>query len=960
MTTEKSDPAFERQHIRQMPRYIYALIVIAALVIAITISYSTYISNRAVNVYSLQIDTIHEIRSSSTLAHLWAEELLLSDPDVTADEVMKYYDRSYDYVTAMLYGGSVHARTFSAVKDIDLQNILKELQLKILLCKDITEDRFSLKSGAVVGTDLDRRMDESFKDLLSTAISAETRLHAVIGKDMKVFYYVQSILIFLSVLLSAIVGVVVYRFDRRRSHDFLTIQHQNRRLNDLNDQLTAKEQQLRASNQQLMASEQQLKAANQQLMASEQQLMATNQQLRASDHALRESESRYRSLFRDMGEGVALHRVIYNEDGHPVNYEIININPQYEIILNISRDQAVGKTATEVYGSPEPPYLSIFAHVAETGQPYHFETYFPPMGKYFDISVSSFEKGYFATIFSDITERKRTEETLRLNESRLEILWDISQYKSTDIKDLLDYALEKAIQLTGSRLGYIYHYNEQRKEFILNSWSKNVMNECTIREKDTRYSLDKTGIWGEAVRQRRPVIVNDFQYPNALKKGYPEGHAHLNRFMTIPVFNDEKIVAVIGVANKAEEYDQTDIKQLTLFMNSVWKIFEYNLTVETRQQLETQMQKLESLGVLAGGIAHDFNNLLTAILANINFVSIRLNNDDRARLMLLEAEKACNRAQYLTKQLLTFSRGGAPVKNIVNPVEVITDSAQFAILGSRARCEFVFPDDLWSVDIDEGQIGQAINNLVINAVQSMPEGGTITITASNFDVTEESVPPLRKGPYVKISIADSGTGIAEEYLQRVFDPYFTTKQNGSGLGLAVTYSIINKHDGHITVSSERGTGTVFEIYLPATQQKVFREKPVDRPIPAGKGHILFMDDEEMVTAVAVEILQEYGYEVTPAGDGKDAIDLYKKMMDSGNPFDLVIMDLTVPGGMGGKETIEKLLEIDPDVKAIVSSGFSNDHVLSDFRQYGFKGIIAKPYKVNELCETVHRVINNLQ
>ncbi len=709
--------------------------------------------------------------------------------------------------------------------------------------------------------------------------------------------------------------------------------------------------------QQLRAAEQQLRATNQQLMASEQQLRATNQQLLASEQALRASEARYRSLFTDMSEGVALHRVIYDAEGSPVNYEVIDVNRQYEEILGIHRDAVVGKTATEIYGTTEAPYLAEYAGVAETGIPYRFETFFPPMKKHFSIAVSPFEKYHFATIFTDITGQKQAEALILLNQERLTALWEISQYKTESEMELLDFALEKAIRLTNSKIGYIYHYHDERREFVLNTWSRDVMKECRIMEKQTVYSLDKTGIWGEAVRQGKPIILNDYQSAHPLKKGYPEGHAPLSRFMTIPVTVNDRIVAVVGVANKDEDYDESDCRQLTLLMHSVWQILARLTAEDQRRFMETQMQKLESLGVLAGGIAHDFNNLLTAIMANVNLASIQMNPGDKLAERMAEAEKACLRAQDLTQQLLTFARGGAPVRKITPLVNIITETAQFALRGTNVKAAFNVQSDLASVDVDPGQISQAINNLVLNAAQAMPEGGLITVSATNVRLSDEGLLPLSAGDYVMISILDQGIGIPKEHLRKIFDPYFTTKQKGSGLGLAVTYSIISRHSGHITVESEPGMGTSFHLYLPAAAVQAVQQDQSDGPLARGKGRVLVMDDEEMVCAIAAEILRELGYEVSTARDGREALALYHAARENGIRFDLVIMDLTIPGGMGGREAVKKLLEADPGARAIVSSGYSNDPIMSEFRDYGFRGVITKPYRVGDLSTAVHRALH---
>ena len=367
-------------------------------------------------------------------------------------------------------------------------------------------------------------------------------------------------------------------------------------------------------------------------------------------------------------------------------------------------------------------------------------------------------------------------------------------------------------------------------------------------------------------------------------------------------------------------------------------------------------EKLESIGILAGGIAHDFNNLLTAILGNISLAKLITNPEDSVYERLVEAERASLRAKDLTKQLLTFSTGGAPVKKVVPISELILESARFALRGSDVKCEFSIAEDLWPVEVDEGQISQAIQNIIINADQAMPEGGTIHVSCKNMNIGENDIKSLRGGKYVMVSIKDHGVGIPADNLERIFDPFFTTKEKGSGLGLATTYSIINKNGGYITVESEVGVGTSFQLYLPASQKKIQKKEKKGRRIDVRKGRILIMDDEEMVRLVARTMLKRIGYDVEFAGDGSEAIDIYKKAIELNQPFDAVIMDLTIPGGIGGKEAVKRLLEIDPRVKAIVSSGYYNDPVMADFKKYGFCGVIAKPYTLEELSQTLHSLM----
>jgi two-component system cell cycle sensor histidine kinase/response regulator CckA len=366
--------------------------------------------------------------------------------------------------------------------------------------------------------------------------------------------------------------------------------------------------------------------------------------------------------------------------------------------------------------------------------------------------------------------------------------------------------------------------------------------------------------------------------------------------------------------------------------------------------------KLESLGLLAGGIAHDFNNILTAILGNISLAKLDRASPGHGLERLTEAERACFQAQALARQLLTFAKGGSPVKTSISVAELITESAHFAARGSQVRCEFVFPDDLWAVEADPGQTSQVFQNLIINAIQAMPSGGTIKIQGANLVLGPQSNLPLNPGKYVKISIQDQGLGIPANHLAKIFDPYFTTKQKGSGLGLATAFSIIKKHSAHITVESQLGQGTTFHIYFPAFDQKLIPPTPEEADLLAGSGNILVMDDEEMVLQVLDNMLKTPGYEVTMARDGGQALEMFTQAHTSGQSFAAVILDLTVPGGMGGQETLEKLRLIDPQVKAIVSSGYSDDPVIADFAKFGFSGVIVKPYSILELSHLLHKVI----
>ena len=385
--------------------------------------------------------------------------------------------------------------------------------------------------------------------------------------------------------------------------------------------------------------------------------------------------------------------------------------------------------------------------------------------------------------------------------------------------------------------------------------------------------------------------------------------------------------------------------------------------ISLRKKLEAEAfrsDKLESVGVLAGGIAHDFNNLLTAILGNISFAQMNVSPSDKIYKFLENAEEASCRARDLTQQLLTFSKGGMPIKQLIAVSDLLKSACKFALSGSKVKSEFSFAKTLFDIEADEGQLNQVFNNITLNAVQAMPNGGLISISAANFLQKADSTLPIKPGKYVKIKISDQGIGIPKEHLSQIFDPYFTTKDMGNGLGLTTVYSIITKHDGYIMADSELGRGTSFYIYLPASELKSEKIQKQDMIESRSTGRILVMDDEEIIRDLLRDILSNLGYEVSCVEDGHELITVYKQALEHKTPFDIVIMDLTIPGGMGGIETIKELHKIDTQVKSIVSSGYANDPVMSNFRDYGFNDVITKPYQMQELGDVIRRVLNGNQ
>jgi signal transduction histidine kinase/ActR/RegA family two-component response regulator len=565
----------------------------------------------------------------------------------------------------------------------------------------------------------------------------------------------------------------------------------------------------------------------------------------------------------------------------------------------------------------------------------------------------------FILLFT-IRVRRRVEESLRLAHSQLEVK---VEERTRDLSLLNEQLSEVNLQLieANGKLGHDIEARGKTEQELRKSQS--ILNKIFEANPDHLVVIDNNlriihsnWLGGYEYVPAEIRNLNPFCY-EAYNEGQDkpcESCAALEVFQTgKPVFK-EMYNARIG-------YLEIRAVPIVDESGNVLLVVEHIRDINEKKKMEEEIlkaQKLESLGVLAGGIAHDFNNLLTAIVGNISLAKMFADPATKAFDRLADAEKACERATGLTQQLLTFSKGGAPVKKTASVVQIITDSAGFMLRGSNVKCEFTLQKDLWAAELDEGQMGQVINNLIINADQAMPDGGVISVTAENITIDASGLLPLPEGKYILISIEDQGEGILPQNLTKIFDPYFTTKERGSGLGLATVYSIVKSHQGHLDVESSEGVGTVFRLYLPASEKEIetMEKNGSAAKSTAGSGRILVMDDEEIIREIALEILSHLGYEVDVCGDGQSALALYREALNSGKRYDAVIMDLTIQGGMGGKETMKELLGIDLTVKGIVSSGYSNDPILAHFSQYGFSGMVSKPYTVRELQETLQKLV----
>jgi PAS domain S-box-containing protein len=453
---------------------------------------------------------------------------------------------------------------------------------------------------------------------------------------------------------------------------------------------------------------------------------------------------------------------------------------------------------------------------------------------------------------------------------------------------------------------------------------------------------------------QRPPQVGDFLAPDDRERvvGY---YAQRLRGEAVPECYEADLVRKDGQRVTVE------IKPCVIVYQGRPAIMALLRDITDRKRLEEELlkaKKLESMGVLAGGIAHDFNNILTAILASVSLAKRYADPHSKMVGRLTVAENACRRAAELTHQLLTFAQGGAPIRRTAAITDLIRDSVDFALRGSNVRVDLTLPAHLWPVEIDPGQIHQVLHNVVLNAKQAMPQGGVIEIQADNLPSDADLPPLLPKGRWIKITLRDHGCGIPADQLPKIFDPYFTTKASGSRLGLAIAYAIVTKHDGSITVASDVGVGTTVTLYLPASAHLLVSTPDPPCPSVVWQGTVLVMDDDEVIRDVLVDILTQLGYQSQCARDGAEVIALYQQAWDAGQPFTAVLLDLTIPGGMGGRETIAYLRAIDPQVCAIVSSGYANDPLMANFSAYGFRGVLSKPYTAEGLNNALLRALEH--
>jgi PAS domain S-box-containing protein len=592
------------------------------------------------------------------------------------------------------------------------------------------------------------------------------------------------------------------------------------------------------------------------------------------------------------------------------------INKEAERIFEVKKEELLNRVFWEIFpGERGSEFFEQCRSAEAHSAAVHFETHWGLVNRWVEVHVYPSGDG-LSVYFQDISDRKRAERELAAERERL------------------------VVTLRSIGEGVIATDNGGRVVLM------NIVAEAL-----TGFTQDEAA----GFPLSRIFYLADQQWPNFLSSmGSPDAVPDGSE---VRHFNGATLID----RNFREIPVDVSLATITAPAGEQWGVVLVFHDISEKQKTELELlraEKLESLGIMAGGIAHDFNNLLAAILANLQLAQAKLNKGNDISKYLRESIAVSRRASDLTKQLLTFSRGGAPVRKAASVADLTRETAGFVLRGSKIRLILDLPEDLRPAEIDTGQISQVIQNLIINAKQAMPDGGTVTITGANLAVDRNG--RFAPGDYIRLTVQDNGPGIPRQHLGKIFDPFFTTKPDGTGLGLATSYSIIAKHHGYLEVESEEGAGAAFHIYLPASDAAPAPDPAREEVAAADGSRILYMEDEDAVRKVVAEMLEYFGYRVTTARDGREAVRLYRRAKEAGTPFAAVIMDLTVPGGSGGEAAINELRAFDPAIKALVCSGYYDDPILANYREYGFAGVITKPYKFDELNRELSRLIHQTQ
>ncbi len=631
---------------------------------------------------------------------------------------------------------------------------------------------------------------------------------------------------------------------------------------------------------------------------------------RIAQQNLQKAEERYRHLFNSIGDGISL--VSINDDGTPG--KIIDVNDELCRILGYTRNEMLSFKPPDICEMSFDLWQESITQLRKSKHAIFELVGIAADGHRIPVEMNNhiidFEgKPHYLSIARDLTERKKTERKLLESEKRFREMFETSAdgIATTDFEG----------NITDCNRAFISMLGYSTLEELL---SKSFRDFSPAEYHD----LDRKMIRGTIEKGYCDVYEKEY-----LRKDGGRFPVNIRRWL---------------------QRDSTDrpIGQWAIIRN-----------ISEKKRMDAEIMKarhIESLSKLAGGIAHDFNNLLGGIFGYIDIARELADSPVKTGEYLTKAVKMIGRAKNLTQRFLTFSKGGAPVKSLCSIADIIRDTVTLTLAGKNVVAQLKIAENLSFCDIDAAQIAQVINNILTNAQHAMPDGGTVMISVKNLRVSRKTNVPCANGAYVKITIKDHGCGIPKSILDHVFDPFAAPSPKGVGLGLSICHSVIKQHNGHIAIKSEVGKGTEVVIYLPASQEIAYKaENTTEKPIH-GHGKILVMDDEDFVLEIAAKMLSSIGYTVKTVQHGEEAINVFKKSKEQGSPFDAIILDLTVTGGMGGAKTCENLLHIDPGANVIASSGFSNDPVMANPAKFGFKAILKKPYLSGELSAILHKLV----
>ncbi|WP_298266671.1 GAF domain-containing protein [Geobacter sp.] len=677
------------------------------------------------------------------------------------------------------------------------------------------------------------------------------------------------------------------------------------------------------------------------------------EQLDAANGELSRSEQRYRDLFTGMPSAFALGEVVCDGDGAPSDLRYLEVNRTYERLVGLGREELVGRRITEARPDIDPYLIERFGSVALSGEPLHLERFSRELGLHLDLYAYSPFPGQFALVFNDITARKANEKRRHLESLRLRALLQLSDMLAEPEEKLFDFALQTALDLTGSHYGYLYLYGGESEQFTRHAWSSEVMAVCAVTERKGSLPLKNSGLCGEVIHRRGPVILNDLDAPHPGRCGFPDGHIRLDRFMSVPFFEGERIVCVVAVANKALPYDDHDVQHLNHFMHGVWQFVARKRAEEEQARLRDQLlhaQKMDLIGQMAGGVSHDFNNILAGIAG---YASIARQADPQVVEEALERiAHLTGRGTRLTASLLAFSRERPRELVEMDLTDVVAEVSQ--IVSRLAGSDIVLNTAVNAplpVLGDRGQLEQVLLNLTTNACQAMPGGGLLTITCGVETLGRREAirhREARPGRFAVVRVIDSGVGIAPEHIERIFEPFFTTKEvgQGAGLGLSVVYGIVRDHNGFVLAESVPGSGTVFSLHLPTLDRR--RGNPAISPQRhTGTERILVADPDPLVRQVVRYTLMEFGYRVSESPRWEEG-------MRSGGEeegFDLMLVDATLlrDGGSWSREgACGHRLIILGEAPAELPSPLRSDSAVAR---------VAKPVRPAEILTKVREVLD---